>query len=303
MIKLIILSCIVVLSSCKVSYQDAVGIANPGDSSYGEATGVYFHGKVCLEGAFDGTPSEFSMKTTFSDFDSPLLPLISPLSINPYEEYPLSYRDEEGVGADEWVDWVRVEVFSKDGDNFTLVESQSAVIGKDGTLYNTSGDSGIYFPTINPGTYYINIITRNHLSVGAQDPVPLSEDLNSIYDIDFTSEDTKYLGEPASYGATSPYVMLSGFKCLAAGDLDGNKDIDDDDRTNLADFIDSLVSGHPDDIKILGYHLQDLDFSGDVQEFNVASGGVIKNVSHETGTDSELITKNIGRTSQVYEEL
>jgi len=295
MIKLIILGCILVLSSCKVSYQDAVGIANPGDSSYGEASGVYLHGKVCLEGAFDGDETEFSMKTTFSD--TSLLPPISPLSLDEDNEYHLD------VGADEWVDWVRVEVFSKDGDNFTLVESQSAVIDKDGTLYNTSGDSGIYFPTINPGTYYINIITRNHLSVGAQDPVPLSEDLNSSYDIDFTSEDTKYLGEPASYGATSPYVMLSGFKCLAAGDLDGNKDIDVDDRTNLADFIDSLVSGHPDNIKILGYHLQDLDFSADVQEFDVASGGDIGDESHEADTDSELITKNIGRTSQIYEEL
>jgi hypothetical protein len=288
-IRFILVISILVLSSCKVSYQETNAVANGGAAGTGYI-GVYFNAKVCLEGSYLGTTSLLNPK--YSDPTKPLLPLISPFSLTPEQDVPIeNYASLGASGANEWVDWVQVEVFSKVGSEYVIVDSQSALLKKDGVLYNNLGYQGLFFSSIPEGEYYINIITRNHLGVGANDPVTLSSTLNASFDIDFTEPGTTYLGEPTE----TPSVDKGGLKCIAAGDLNGDNLINDDDLDNLANFILNLVSGHPDNIKVLGYHLQDLDFNGEVQEYTDDPGS-------EAGSanDRKLIKDNNSKSSQIY---
>ncbi len=55
-----------------------------------------------------------------------------------------------------------------------FIDSQSALIHFDGTIYDTSGLQGILFSGLSDGKYFVNIIHRNHLAVGSAVSIPLS---------------------------------------------------------------------------------------------------------------------------------
>lgn len=279
---IILLSTILMFCSCKISYKEAV-TAGAGNSSI---NGIYFNAKVCLEGAYDGGSS--LLKPTYSNSLSYILPLTTP--------FTPSLNDKTITNnSNDWVDWVKVELYVKNGTSYSLIDYQSALLDKNGDIYSTSETPGLYFPYLAAGEYYVNIITRNHLSVGAFHPVNLSDSLNLFYDIDFTSPATEYLLETGA--PTDPFVLKGAgtVKCLAAGDLaPPYYEIDIDDRNEVHALLDSVLINFNDDVILQGYHKEDIDFSGGVQEYSDNPG------TSEAGTDSELITANLGKKSQVY---
>ena len=267
--------------SCKVSYKESVA-TGAGNSPI---SGIYFNARVCLEGAYNGTPL---LKTTYSNVSNFILPLTTPFTAS-LNDLTISNA------SNDWVDWIKVELYVPNGPGYSLIDSQSALIDKNGDIFSTSETPGLFFPYLAPGEYYINIITRNHLSVGALNPVNLTDSLNASYDIDFTDPATDYLLETG--GATDPFVLkgLGPVKCLAAGDLaPPYNEIDIDDRNEIHTVLDATLSNFNPDVILQGYKKADIDFSGGVQEWNDNLG------SNEAGTDSELITSNLGKKSQVY---
>jgi hypothetical protein len=106
------------------------------------------------------------------------------------------------AGNDAIVDWVFVEL--RDGmDNTTVIESQSALLQRDGNVVDVDGISDIKF-NIAPGNYYVAVQHRNHLGIMTASTVALSgtteivDFTNSNNQITFGSNAQTVFGMPAT---------------------------------------------------------------------------------------------------------
>jgi hypothetical protein len=194
-----------------------------------------------------------------------------------------------------FVDWVLVEVYQDINGVMTYMDGQSGLIHFNGTIYDTSGFQGILFPELSAGNYYVNIIHRNHLSIGSAATVALNSDFEaSTYNIDFTNSATPYLDE----GTLSPYVIkgVNSTKCMKAGDLNGNLVIDLLDEAEISSNIADVVSSPPDNIAILGYLNSDVKFDGLSQMYTAHPAAPLFNPS----ADLFLIQSNTGSAGSIH---
>lgn len=272
-VLLIIVALLMTISGCKISYQKS----HVTEGTTVAQTGITLNAKVCLESAFDNDVLGVEMITNLNVLD--IIPTETPYAGAPWYHY--SFNDfsltadildpdlNPVTTADRiFVDWVLVEVYKDINGTMTFMDSQSGLIHFNGTIYDTSGYQGILFPELSAGNYYVNIIHRNHLSVGSEDPVALSTSYEaSTYNIDFTDAATEYLDEGTLI--PSPFVSMgvNATKCLKAGDLDGDLDIDNDDEAVIGFNIADVVSSPRDDTAILGYLNSDMDFDGVTQRY------------------------------------
>ena len=217
---------LIFFSGCKISYKKS----NLAEASSVASTGVYLNTKVCLEGAYV-SEAPLVMSTTLNSLD--MIPTVTPYqSTAPWYHY--SFNDltltPEILALGVFVDWVLVEVYQDVNGTMTYKDGQSALIHENGTLYDSSGFQGILFPSLTKGNYYINIIHRNHLSIGSNSYVYLSEAFDdATYNIDFTliPPTTVYLTGSAST------TKGAATQCLMVGDLDGNLLVDAADEAEI----------------------------------------------------------------------
>ncbi|MBA2404103.1 MAG: hypothetical protein H0V66_04975 [Bdellovibrionales bacterium] len=287
-----------VLSGCEVSYKKShIEGANV------VTLGIFLNAKVCLEGAYS-SDSPLTMTTNLNSLN--LLPISTPyLSSAPW--YHLSSHDQvlspDVLALGFFVDWVVVEVFQYEGGSYVLKDSQSALLKSDGTLYDTLGYPGLSFPSLLAGNYYINILSRNHLSVASANPVSLSGSFDeTIYNIDFTSQLTSYLDEGTLAPHTLPATTTGTAKCLLAGDTNGDLMI----RSSLVlgapvpdgyklrqDLDNAIASSFPDNISIVCYFSTDTNLNGEIQQYNDHPGTIPE-------TDFNFILINDGKDGSTY---
>jgi hypothetical protein len=300
--KVIFLALFILLPiyGCKFSYQKThlaeVKAVSPG---------VYLNTKICLESAFSDDTFGLEMSTMLNEQN--LIPSVTPFEAAPpwyhYSPNNLSLTpdilDPDGspltVTDRIFVDWVLVEIFQEVNGVKKFIDSQSALIHFDGTIYDTSGFQGILFPGLNDGNYFINIIHRNHLAIGSAESIALSSSFDgTIYDIDFTSMTTEYLDE--STLSTPPYASKGtalATKCLLAGDLNGSLSIDALDAAEITTNISDVVAVPANDVAILGYLNSDLSFNGQSQMYTDLAGSLLAN-------DSLIIQTNNGVQGSIH---
>jgi len=263
------------LTGCKVSYNKNVPAAVETGGSWGgdyggggsAVTGVYLNAKVCLEGAVDSTSLE--PLEMFVDLnDKGFLPYVTPYTLAaPWSHYSVNDIALTGgvynpsingdPAAPVWVDWVLVEVYSFDGLFYSKVDAQSALLLWDGTLYNSNGAQGLYFPTLAAGDYFLNIKHRNHLAIATQSAVSLTIHFEAnTFQADFTDPTTLLTGISQPVGA---------IQCMAAGDIDGDFDIDADDLSAVDAQVNAIVLGAVDGTTITGYFNADMNFDGQIE--------------------------------------
>ncbi len=138
----------------------------------GNVCGVTMNFKVLLEGNYTGS---VSMSNTLNA--NSLLPLTQP-----YNTTPWNYGGTETVGN--WlaipnaVDWILVEVRDA-ADNFTVLETQAAIVLTNGTVVSTNGSTGVTFNTLTTGgNYYFAIRHRNHLDIMSSNAVAVPSSLD-----------------------------------------------------------------------------------------------------------------------------
>lgn len=295
-VLLILVTLLMSISSCKVSYQKSYVTESDSIAS----TGITLNTKVCLQSAFNNDVLGVEMNTDLNVLD--IIPTTSPYGMAPWYHYSFNdftleadILDPDGnpvTTADRvFVDWVLVEVYKDINGTMTYQDGQSALVHYDGTIYDTSGYQGIVFPELSAGNYYVNIIHRNHLSVGSENAVALSTAYEaSTYNIDFTDFNTEYLDEATL--VPSPFVIMgvNQTKCLLAGDLDGSRTIDVADETYIQDRIDEVVVTPAVDTAIFGYLNSDVNFDGQTQMYdNMAAPYLdLTPVQTNTGTSTSL---------------
>ncbi len=125
------------------------------DFAIGEEAGVNVAVKVFLQGPYSGG----SMNTALND--AGYIPTTDP------------YTGTETVGSIPAgvVDWVQLQLRS---NTTTTVASRAAFVKSDGTVVDTDGASNVSFTGVTPGSYYIVVNHRNHLSVMSASTVALS---------------------------------------------------------------------------------------------------------------------------------
>lgn len=163
------------------------------------------------------------------------------------------------TGSDAIVDWVWVELRHKIS-NTVLVNSQSALLQRDGNIVAIDGMSDLSFYQ-SPDNYYVVIKHRNHLGIMSKAPIALSSTSSSV---DFTKSSTQTYGT----NAQTTFGMPTGVVGMWSGDADGDGNINFGFDNNKI-LLDLLL--HPDNITFSssfslgdGYSDADLDLSGNI---------------------------------------
>lgn len=94
-------------------------------------------------------------------------------------------------GDNSIVDWLLLELRDAN-DPAQIIETQSVLLQKDGTVVNTMGETNITF-NINGSNYYVAIRHRNHLGIMTQNPISFQQNVF----IDFTDINTPTWGNHA----------------------------------------------------------------------------------------------------------
>ncbi|MFL0352385.1 malectin domain-containing carbohydrate-binding protein [Xanthomarina sp. GH4-25] len=180
-----------------------------------------------------------------------------------------------GVGpiSDDIVDWVWVEL--RDATtNTTIIESQSALLQRDGDIVTLDGLSALTFNQIEDA-YYVVIKHRNHLGVMTATAINLLENTTVL---DFTDANN-----PITYGAHAQVILNSVTTALWTGDVNSNHQIKfsgvDNDNNAIKDAILTDPANGFNSVTFVssGYLLFDLDLNGS-GKFSGASndGNIIK---------------------------
>ncbi|WP_299114089.1 BspA family leucine-rich repeat surface protein [uncultured Winogradskyella sp.] len=165
------------------------------------------------------------------------------------------------MGTDAIVDWVWVELRDKD-DNSIVIDSQSALLHRDGDVVTIDGTSALAFnqPL---GSYYVVVNHRNHIGIMTASAVSLSSTTTTV---DLSSDANTVAG-----GTNSVILLDNGSYGMYTGDYDANAQIQNTD----ASAVIQLIGG-------AGYDEADMDFNTQVQNTDV----------------NALINPNIGRGQQ-----
>jgi hypothetical protein len=118
------------------------------------------------------------------------------------------------TGNDAIVDWVWVEL-RDETTNTMIVDSQSALLQRDGDVVNIDGTSAVAFNKFS-GNYYLVIKHRNHLGIMSNTSIPLS---NTVTTVDFTNTASQI-----TYGsnAQTTFGMPTGIIGMWCGNANGD---------------------------------------------------------------------------------
>jgi len=141
-------------------------------------------------------------------------------------------------GADAIVDWVHVEMRSKE-DSTQVISTRSGLVQRDGDIVDLDGKSNLRFQGIFADSFYIAVKHRSHLGVMSQ--LVSNDEL-----VDFTDPDFPVFNFGTSLddgfdysGLSQNYNVVDGYAVLWAGDFDSNgkvKFTNPDDDQNIMLF-------------------------------------------------------------------
>jgi Invasin, domain 3 len=185
-------------------------------------------------------------------------------SVSPYVGHPTFFTNGESGQyysiPNTAVDWVLVQIYDESTGN--SIDAKSAIIHTDGTIKSPDGSSLSFtsnnlLPTYN-SNYNLNIIHRNHLSIGLNLPIN-----HSTGSIDLTDLSTAFLGETGT-ASSDPYKIVAGKKCLRSGDFNQDFIVDNSDINDMRAFILLLTGVDPASTSIIltGYYPTDVSLNG-----------------------------------------
>ncbi len=154
------------------------------------------------------------------------------------------------TGSNAIIDWIWVELRDAT-DNTIVVDSQSALLQRDGNIVAIDGVSSLSFEQAE-GDYYIVIKHRNHLGIMSAITVSLTTTATTI---DFSAN------SGLTFGGTNSLIDLeTGTFAMPSGDYDGNTQVQNTDVSTVTNLI-----GNP------GYNKADMDMNGEIQNTDINS--------------------------------
>ncbi len=206
---------------------------------------------VLLEGAYTGGGS-MATSNTFAG----AVPTEQPYGAAEFNGTAMFYDGNQSVAQlpDDVIDWVLVSLRTgTDASSEVPGSEQSALLRTDGTVVGVDGNL-ITFKGIAPGSYYLVLGHRNHLSVMSSQPVNLFSGFGSW---DFTSG----LDQAYSTGQTAMVGLGDGRTGLFAADADADGQITALDFNRFLAQTKSVVTGYADADFNLDGQVTALDFN------------------------------------------
>ncbi|WP_162182448.1 GEVED domain-containing protein [Lacinutrix jangbogonensis] len=182
------------------------------------------------------------------------------------------------TGTNAVVDWVYIELRSA-ASNTTIVDSQSALLLRNGAVVGVDGFSDLEFEQPH-GDYYVAVKHRNHLGIMSDSTVSLSSTVTSV---DFTDANNQI-----TYGmnAQTTFGMPANIVALWSGDVNADKKVQysgtsPDSSSILSHVLNDIgnVFNFPT-FSVSGYNNNDVDMNGETQYAG-------------TGPDTPFILQNV----------
>ncbi|WP_422107542.1 HYR domain-containing protein [Winogradskyella sp.] len=179
------------------------------------------------------------------------------------------------TGPDAIVDWVFIELRDATA-NTTIIESQSALLQRDGDIVGLDGTSPLSFNAA-PGNYHVAVKHRNHIGIITASPQTLGT-IATLVDLS---------SDPAAVeGNTNSVVLLSGGTYgMYTGDYDDNAQVQNTD----ANAVVQLIGGS-------GYDAADMDINTQIQNTDVnalINPNIGRGEQFNRGGSSELLSNNV----------
>lgn len=173
-----------------------------------------------------------------------------------------------GTIDDDIVDWIFVELRDKT-DNTIVVDSQSALLQRDGNVVGVDGISALSFSEL-AGDYFVVVNHRNHLGVMTSNAVSLS---NTIAILDFTTMTGADLYD--SVGGLNyegnEQISVGSVQALLAGDANSDGQIGYNNAMSDINIIQLDVLLHPGNTAFntgfsygFGYYNSDINMDGKI---------------------------------------
>ncbi|WP_422107543.1 HYR domain-containing protein [Winogradskyella sp.] len=179
------------------------------------------------------------------------------------------------TGPDAIVDWVFIELRDATA-NTTIIESQSALLQRDGDIVGLDGTSPLSFNAA-PGNYHVAVKHRNHIGIITASPQTLGT-IATLVDLS---------SDPAAVeGNTNSLVLLPGGAYgMYTGDYDDNAQVQNTD----ANAVVQLIGGS-------GYDAADMDINTQIQNTDVnalINPNIGRGEQFNRGGSSELLSNNV----------
>ncbi|WP_299887620.1 endonuclease [uncultured Lacinutrix sp.] len=257
----------------KASTSDRVSIDNLSWTCYSAPSDLKLSAKVYLQGPAINRSAVIGEENWMRD-DLRVNNLIPTTS--PYDVTTCDASIFNTTGANAIVDWVLVQL--RDANNNTsIIESQSALLQRDGNIVAIDGVSELSFSSP-PTDYFITVKHRNHLGIMTIGAVTLS---NTILVVDFTDNST-----PITNGtdAQTSFGMPNGILAMWAGDSNSDGRLNYSGALSDVPGIRSQVFNDPNNSVFggppvasypsSGYNSTDIDMDG-VTVYSGASSDVL----------------------------
>jgi len=175
------------------------------------------------------------------------------------------------TGNNAIIDWVYVEL-RDENDNTIIIDSQSALLQRDGDIVGIDGISALSFDQ-QLGNYFVSIAHRNHLGIITSNVISLSSAVTNLL---LTSNTALVQG-----GSNAVADLGNGTFALYAGDYDNNGQIQNTDLTQVTTLIGNS-----------GYLDADADMNSQVQNAdanNIISPNIGNGEQNRIATNKPLI--------------
>jgi hypothetical protein len=172
-------------------------------------------------------------------------------SISPYGDAAIVEASVlTGVGTEAIVDWVWVELRHKD-DNSSVVDSQSALLQRNGDVVAIDGVSPLSFYQVSDA-YYVSVSHRNHVGIISSSAIAIG---NTATSVDLSSDPLAVEG-----GANAVVALANGRYGMYTGDFNSDGQVQNSDANAAVQLIGSS-----------DYSSADMDVNSQVQNSDINS--------------------------------
>jgi hypothetical protein len=210
---------------------------------------IYVSPKIYLQGPINNPTDAGLMNDDLRD--GGYIPTTSPYTdVLTCDSSVFDLGGTSGTGTidDDIVDWVWIEL-RDENDNTSVIDSQSALLQRDGDIVGVDGISELSFSQ-SSGNYFVSIAHRNHIGIITASAISLSSTSTSVG----LATSTVLING----GTNAVYDLGDGTYALFSGDYDSNGQVQNLDLSNTQTLLGSA-----------GYSDADFDLNAQVQNTDI----------------------------------
>lgn len=231
---------------------------------------VYASGKVFLQGAFNTGTNKMNDNLRAG---TNLIPTTDPYRSAPYSTFfthtqntvaeaidPLVFSNQ-AIDDNNIVDWVFLELRDP---AYTLIQTRSALVQKDGDIVEVDGTNPVYFKNLDAGNYVLTVRHRNHLGMGAD--ASFAKSLSVANPVEANRFDFTTATDAQIFGTSAAYKVTNGLNMMWGGNANANTNVRYSGPSNDNGYLlGTILGGSTTNVINNVYSIGDLNFNRNVR--------------------------------------